>query len=150
MAIVPAPLMAGKKNLSSRIPRPLGNFHPQITRHTPRPGRGMRSGSPESFIQRGLLQEQVSDVCRNQIYGRRTTPSRRSAVWWNCSHSGQWNGLKRGLEEYYPVVFVTAVHIKIQPQASVASEAFYGHAVTEEGHTRGSWHLHMPQGKRHG
>lgn len=42
--------------------------------------------------------------------------------------------LERGLEEYYPVVFVDCVHIKIHRKRSVASEAFYvALAVTEEG-----------------
>ena len=38
----------------------------------------------------------------------------------------QVNGwLERGLEEYYPVVFVDCVHIKIHRSKSVATEAFY-------------------------
>ena len=42
--------------------------------------------------------------------------------------------LERGLEEYYPVVFVDCVHIKIPRKRSVASEAFYvALAVTDEG-----------------
>ena len=42
--------------------------------------------------------------------------------------------LYQGLEEYYPVVFVDCVHIKIHRKRSVASEAFYvALAVTEEG-----------------
>ena len=47
----------------------------------------------------------------------------------------QVNGrLERGLEEYYPIVFVDCVHIKIHRKRSVASEAFYvALAVNEEG-----------------
>ena len=42
--------------------------------------------------------------------------------------------LERGLESYYPVVFVDCVHIKIHRKRSVATEAFYvALAVTEDG-----------------
>ena len=44
----------------------------------------------------------------------------------------RWLG--RGLDEYYPVVFVDCVHIKIHRCKSVSTEAFYvALAVTEEG-----------------
>jgi transposase-like protein len=42
--------------------------------------------------------------------------------------------LERGLESYYPVLFVDCVHIKIHRKRSVSCEAFYvALAVTEEG-----------------
>ena len=42
--------------------------------------------------------------------------------------------LERGLESYYPVMFVDCVHIKIHRRRSVSSEAFYAAlAVTDEG-----------------
>lgn len=42
--------------------------------------------------------------------------------------------LERGLESYYPVVFVDCVHIKIHRKRSVSNEAFYvALAVTDEG-----------------
>ena len=42
--------------------------------------------------------------------------------------------LERSLEEYYPVVFVDCINIKIHRKHSVACEAFYvALAVTEEG-----------------
>jgi transposase-like protein len=42
--------------------------------------------------------------------------------------------LNRGLDSYYPVLFVDCVHIKIHRKGSVSSEAFYlALAVTEEG-----------------
>ena len=45
---------------------------------------------------------------------------------------GEW--LERSLEEYYPVVFVDCIHIKIHRKCAVACEAFYvALAVTEEG-----------------
>ena len=45
---------------------------------------------------------------------------------------GEW--LERSLEEYYPVVFVDCIHIKIHRKRAVACEAFYvALAVTEEG-----------------
>ena len=41
--------------------------------------------------------------------------------------------LYQGLEEYYPVVFIDCVHIKIHRKRSVESEQFYvALAVTEE------------------
>lgn len=54
--------------------------------------------------------------------------------------------LERGLEEYYPVVFVDCVHIKIHRKRSVASEAFYvALAVTEEGTREVLGIFNMPQ-----
>ena len=45
---------------------------------------------------------------------------------------GEW--LERSLEDYYPVVFVDCIHIKIHRKRAVACEAFYvALAVTEEG-----------------
>ena len=42
--------------------------------------------------------------------------------------------LERSLEEYYPMVFVDCIHIKIHRKRSVACEAFYvALAVTEDG-----------------
>ena len=41
---------------------------------------------------------------------------------------------ERGLEEYYTVVLVDCIHIKIHRKCAVACEAFYvALAVTEEG-----------------
>ena len=54
--------------------------------------------------------------------------------------------LERGLEEYYPVVFVDCVHIKIHRKRSVASETFYvALAVTEEGTREVLGIVNMPQ-----
>jgi len=51
-----------------------------------------------------------------------------------CVRTQVKDWLERGLEEYYPVVFVDCVHIKIHRKRCVASEAFYvALAVTEEG-----------------
>ena len=42
--------------------------------------------------------------------------------------------LERSLEEYYPLLFVDCIHIKVHRKCSVACEAFYvALAVTEEG-----------------
>lgn len=46
----------------------------------------------------------------------------------------QW--LNRSLEEYYPVVFVDAVHIKVHRKKKVASEAFYVVLGVREDKTR--------------
>ena len=52
--------------------------------------------------------------------------------------------LERGLEEYYPIVFVDCVHIK--RKRSVATEAFYvALAVTEEGTREVLGIFNMPQ-----
>ena len=54
--------------------------------------------------------------------------------------------LERGLEEYYPVLFVDCVHIKIHRKRSVATEAFYvALAVTEEGTREVLGIFNMPQ-----
>ena len=61
------------------------------------------------------------------------------------------NEAERGLEEYYPVVFVDCVHIKIHRKRSVASEAFYvALAVTEEGTREVLGIFNHAAGKRHG
>lgn len=54
--------------------------------------------------------------------------------------------LERSLEEYYPVVFVDCVRIKIHRKRSVATEVFYvALAVTEEGTREVLGIFNMPQ-----
>ena len=68
-----------------------------------------------------------------QIYGQQYSKSSISRMV-ECVRTQVNEWLERGLEEYYPVVFVDCVHIKFHRKRSVASEAFYvALAVTEEG-----------------
>ena len=120
------------KKLEFRIPRDrYGNFHPQILAI-------LRDQEEECdrlagvLYTKGLTQEQVSDVF-DQIYGQHYSKASISRMV-ECVRTQVNEWLERGLEEYYPVVFVDCVHIKIHRKRSVASEAFYvALAVTEEG-----------------
>lgn len=120
------------KRLEFRIPRDrYGNFHPRILVI-------LRDQEEECdrlagvLYTKGLTQDQVSDVF-DQIYGEHYSKSSISRMV-ECVRIQVNEWLERGLEEYYPVVFVDCVHIKIHRKRSVASEAFYvALAVTEEG-----------------
>lgn len=120
------------KRLEFRIPRDrYGNFHPRILAI-------LRDQEEECdrlagvLYTKGLTQDQVSDVF-DQIYGEHYSKSSISRMV-ECVRIQVNEWLERGLEEYYPVVFVDCVHIKIHRKRSVASEAFYvALAVTEEG-----------------
>ena len=81
---------------------------------------------------KGLTQEQVGDVF-DQIYGQHYSKTSISRMVDSVRDQvNEW--LERGLEKYYPILFVDCVHIKIHRKRSVASEAFYvALAVTEEG-----------------
>lgn len=120
------------KRLEFRIPRDrYGNFHPRILAI-------LRDQEEECdrlagvLYTKGLTQDQVSDVF-DQIYGEHYSKSSISRMV-ECVRIQVNEWLERGLEEYYPIVFVDCVHIKIHRKRSVASEAFYvALAVTEEG-----------------
>ena len=120
------------RKLEFRIPRDrYGNFHPQILAI-------LRDQEEECdrlagvLYTKGLTQEQVSDVF-DQIYGQHYSKSSISRMV-ECVRTQVNEWLERGLEEYYPVVFVDCVHIKIHRKRSVSTEAFYvALAVTEEG-----------------
>ena len=132
------------RKLEFRIPRDCyGNFHPQILAI-------LRDQEEECYrlagvlYTKGLTQEQVSDVF-DQIYGRHYSKSSISRMV-ECVRTQVNEWLERGLEEYYPVVFVDCVHIKIHRKRSVASEAFYvALAVTEEGTREVLGIFNMPQ-----
>lgn len=132
------------RKLEFRIPRDrYGNFHPQILAI-------LRDHEEECdrlagvLYTKGLTQEQVSDVF-DQIYGQHYSKASISRmVECVCTQVNEW--LERGLEEYYPVVFVDCVHIKIHRKRSVASEAFYVTlAVSEEGTREVLGIFNMPQ-----
>ena len=120
------------RKLEFRIPRDrYGNFHPQILAI-------LRDQEEEcdrlagALYTKGLTQEQVGDVF-DQIYGQHYSKSSISRMVESIrTQVGSW--LERGLESYYPVMFVDCVHIKIHRRRSVSSEAFYvALAVTDEG-----------------
>lgn len=120
------------RKLEFRIPRDrYGNFHPRILAI-------LRNQEEEcdrlagALYTKGLTQEQVSDVFA-QVYGQNYSKSSISRMVESVrTEVNSW--LERGLESYYPVVFVDCVHIKIHRKRSVSSEAFYvALAVTEEG-----------------
>ena len=120
------------RKLEFRIPRDrYGNFHPQILAI-------LRDQEEECdrlagvLYTKGLTQEQVSDVFA-QLYGQHYSKSSISRMV-ECVRTQVNEWLERGLESYYPVLFVDCVHIKIHRKRSVSTEAFYvALAVTEEG-----------------
>lgn len=120
------------KMLEFRIPRDrYGNFYPQILAI-------LRDQEEEcdrlagALYTKGLTQEQVGDVFE-QVYGQHYSKASISRMV-ECVRTqvGEW--LERGLDEYYPIVFVDCVHIKTHRSHKVATEAFYvALAVTEDG-----------------
>ena len=132
------------RKLEFRIPRDSsGNFHPQILAI-------LRDQEEECdrlagvLYTKGLTQEQVGDVF-DQIYGQHYSKSSISRMV-ECVRTQVNEWLERGLEEYYPVLFVDCVHIKIHRMRSVATEAFYvALAVTEEGTREVLGIFNMPQ-----
>lgn len=132
------------RKLEFRIPRDrYGNFHPQILAI-------LRDQEEEcdrlagALYTKGLTQEQVGDVF-DQIYGQHYSKASISRMVESVrTQVSEW--LERGLEEYYPVVFVDCVHIKVHRKRSVATEAFYvALAVTEEGTREVLGIFNMPQ-----
>jgi transposase-like protein len=120
------------RKLEFRIPRDrYGNFHPQILAI-------LRDQEEECdrlagvLYTKGLTQEQVSEVFE-EIYGQHYSKSTVCRMV-DSIRSQVCDWLSRGLEEYYPIVFVDCVHIKVHRKRSVACEAFYvALAVTDEG-----------------
>ena len=120
------------KMLEFRIPRDrYGNFYPQILAI-------LRDQEEEcdrlagALYTKGLTQEQVGDVFE-QVYGQHYSKASISRMV-ECVRTqvGEW--FERGLDEYYPIVFVDCVHIKTHRSHKVATEAFYvALAVTEDG-----------------
>ena len=132
------------RKLEFRIPRDrYGNFHPQILAI-------LRDQEEECdrlagvLYTKGLTQDQVADVF-GQIYGQHYSKASISRMV-DCVRFQVSEWLERGLEEYYPVLFVDCVHIKIHRKRWVASEAFYvALAVNEEGRREVLGIFNMPQ-----
>ena len=120
------------KKLEFRIPRDrFGNFHPKILAI-------LRDQEEEceklagSLYTKGLTQSQVGQVF-DEIYGEHYSKSSISRmIDFVRQEVSQW--LERGLDAYYPIVFVDCVHIKVFRKKKAATEAFYVIlGVTEEG-----------------
>ena len=120
------------RRLEFRIPRDrYGNFHPKILAIL-RDQEEDCERLAGSLYTKGLTQEQVCEVFE-EFYGDHYSKASVSRMLeYVRKDVGEW--LERSLEEYYPVVFVDCIHIKIHRKHSVACEAFYvALAVTEEG-----------------
>ena len=120
------------RRLEFRIPRDrYGNFHPQILAIL-RDQEEDCERLAGSLYTKGLTQEQVGEVFE-EFYGDHYSKASVSRMLdYVRKDVGEW--LERSLEEYYPVVFVDCIHIKIHRKRAVACEAFYvALAVTEEG-----------------
>ena len=120
------------RKLEFRIPRDrFGNFHPKILAI-------LRDQEEEceklagSLYTRGLTQAQVGQVF-DEIYGEHYSKSSISGmIEYVRQEVSAW--LVRGLDAYYPIVFVDCVHIKVFRKKKAATEAFYVVlGVTEEG-----------------
>ena len=120
------------RRLEFRIPRDrYGNVHPQILAIL-RDQEEDCERLAGSLYTKGLTQEQVGEVFE-EFYGDHYSKASVSRMLdYVRKDVGEW--LERSLEEYYPVVFVDCIHIKIHRKRAVACEAFYvALAVTEEG-----------------
>ena len=120
------------RRLEFRIPRDrFGNFHPKILAI-------LRDQEEEceklagSLYTKGLTQAQVGQVF-DEIYGEHYSKSSISRmIDYVRKEVDVW--LTRGLDAYYPIVFVDCVHIKVFRKKKAATEAFYVIlGVTEEG-----------------
>ena len=120
------------RRLEFRIPRDrYGNFHPQILALL-RDQEEDCERLAGSLYTKGLTREQVCEVFE-EFYGDHCSKASVSRMLdYVRKDVGEW--LERSLEEYYPVVFVDCIHIKIHRKRAVACEAFYvALAVAEEG-----------------
>ena len=120
------------RRLEFKIPRDrYGNFHPKIL-------AVLRDQEEEcerlagSLYTKGLTQSQVGQVF-DEIYGEHYSKSSISRmIDYVREDVSRW--LSRGLDGYYPVLFVDCVHIKVFRRKKAATEAFYVVlGVTEEG-----------------
>lgn len=82
---------------------------------------------------KGLTTRQIEDVVAN-IYGSSYSKSSISRITTDFSALvDAW--LLRDLEQYYPIVYIDAIHIKVRRE-TVATEAFYVLLGLKEDHTR--------------
>ena len=109
------------RRLEFRIPRDhYGNFHPQILAIL-RDQEDDCERLAGSLYTKGLTQEQVGEVFE-EFYGDHYSKASISQMLeYVRKDVGEW--LERSLEEYYPVVFVDCIHIKIHRKRAVACES---------------------------
>lgn len=121
------------KKLEFRIPRDrYGNFHPQILAILRDQEECERLAG--ILYTKGLTQSQVGDVFE-EIYGEHYSKSSISRmVDYVRSDVEEW--LARPLEEYYPIVFIDCVFIKVHRKRKVCPEAFYVVLGVKEDKTR--------------
>jgi putative transposase len=110
------------KLLELRIPRDRnGEFHPQIWTLLRRQQDEVDQLVSALYGQ-GLTQSQVGEVFE-RLYGRHYSSSQIGRmIDWMRLEVEQW--LSRGLENYYPVIFIDAIHVKVR-RRTVENEAFY-------------------------
>jgi putative transposase len=120
--------------LEFRIPRDrYGNFHPTILALL-RDQEVECEQLASSLYCKGLTQSQVGDVF-GEVYGQHYSKASISRmIEYLRKDVDQW--LSRPLEEYYPIIFVDAIHIKVHRKRSVESEAFYVVMGVKEEKTR--------------
>lgn len=132
------------RRLEFRIPRDrYGQFHPRILAIL-RDQEEDCERLAGSLYTKGLTQDQVGEVFE-ELYGQHYSKSSVSRMLEYVRNDvKEW--LERGLEAYYPVLFVDCIHIKIHRKRSVACEAFYVVlAVTEEGKREVLGVFNMPE-----
>ena len=120
------------RRLEFRIPRDrYGNFHPQVLAIL-RDQEEDCERLAGSLYTKGLTQEQVSEAFE-EFYGERYSKATVSRMLeYVRKDVSEW--LERSLEEYYPLLFVDCIHLKVHRKRPVACEAFHvALAVTEEG-----------------
>jgi len=120
--------------LEFRIPRDRsGNFHPTILALL-KDQEVECEQLASSLYCKGLTQSQVGEVF-GEVYGQRYSSSSISRmIEYLKADVEQW--LTRSLENYYPILFVDAIHIKVQRKRSVENEAFYVVMGVKEDKTR--------------
>lgn len=120
--------------LEFRIPRDrYGNFHPTILALL-RDQEVECEQLASSLYCKGLTQSQVGDVFE-EVYGRHYSKASISRmIEYLRADVEVW--LTRPLEDYYPVIFVDAIYIKVHRKRSVETEAFYVLMGVKEDKTR--------------
>lgn len=135
--------------LEFRIPRDRhGQFQPMILTM-------LRNQEEEcerligSLYAKGLTTSQVSEVFE-ELYGKHYSKSSISRMLDGIREEvDQW--IQRPLEEYYPIILVDAIHVKVRSENNVSTQAFYVVVgVTPERHREVLSIMQLPQESAHG
>jgi transposase-like protein len=120
--------------LEFKIPRDrYGNFHPTILAIL-RDQEVECEQLASSLYCKGLTQSQVGEVF-GDVYGKHYSKASISRmIEYLRADVEVW--LTRSLEEYYPIILVDAIHIKVHRKRSVENEAFYVVMGVKEDKTR--------------